>query len=134
MSDVPRGHILVRFLTMCPPYNPEETAALPYARSKSLVECGAALYVDPPAGVDAAGAVKDNKPSLPGGVTHKGGGYYVVGVDEDGNEIIVKGKEAALEAAALALDPATDDDSDPDPDPDPDADEGDGDPDPDPED
>lgn len=118
---VPRGHILIRFLRMVPPYLSNETAALPFARAKGLVEFGSAVYVDPPAGLDASGAqVVDAKASdndgLPVEVVHKGGGYYVIGEDEDGVEVIVKGKDAALEAAARLAAPPDPDVGDDDPD------------------
>jgi len=109
---LPRGHSLLKFVRMVPPFNAGETAALPYERANALVKMGAALFVNPPAGLDAAGAPapKESK-ELPEGIWHKGGGYYVIGVDSDGVDIIVKGRDEALEAfAALEDSPGDDDD------------------------
>jgi len=114
---VPRGHVLVTFVKMVPPFRVKEQAALPFERAEKLVKLGAALYVTPPPGRDAAGGPKVSK-DLPDGVRHKGGGYYVIGEDADGLEIVIKGRDEALEAFA-ALD-VPDPNPDPDPDPDPD--------------
>ena len=128
---VPRGHVLLVFLEMVPPFNSGETAALPIERAACLVKAGRARYVDPPAGVDAAGTPKDVKSEgVPDGVKHKGGGYFFIGFkDDDGNDIIVKGKKAAVKAHEALVAEAVKSKKDPDPDPN---DEGGGDP-PDPE-
>lgn len=95
---VPRGHVLVRFTSMVPPFNTGEQAAMPFQRARQLVRIGSALYVDPPAGLSVDGApVADPAQELPEGIVHKGGGYYEIGeTGKDGEPVLVKGKAAAL--------------------------------------
>jgi hypothetical protein len=92
--------VLVRFINMCRPYNPGEVAGFTPDKAKDLVSRDAAVYVNPPAGVDEKGQPlirESKKVEIPEGLKHNGAGWYelVDFKDEEGEPVKIQGIENA---------------------------------------
>lgn len=97
--------VLVKFIALCRPYNPGETAAFPPKQAKDLVKRKAAIYVHP---TDKKKATKIAD-RLPEGVRHNGGGWFELPdhVDpETEKPYVIKGEKNALDKLEELLEDA----------------------------